>query len=760
MSYVIINVCKLAPEVIALHIMRFNQPATAWKEGLPIGNGRLAAMIWGDKHKDVIALNHEWLWRGVNRDRKVVPNADKLDYVRELLKDEKFFKATLFGNLYFGGDGGISGEQAGVDPYQPAGDLIFSIDNCDSYVGRSLDIEHGSAETSRLVEGCNVLSRFFADCESSLIYCSWHSQETFSGTLKLSRAADKYTKQVIKISANDSGKCIILDGEFLNGISFCITADIRTDGIFSDSESNLKIENATWLKCIVNIATSVKGIKEELSIYTAEFDFEKVYTMHCDSFSQMFNRTSFEIKGDEEYNNYCMEDRIARIKKGKRDNGISTLLYNFGRYLFIASTISGELPPNLQGKWNDMAEPPWDSDYHMNINLQMNHWLALPCQFNEGSLKFLTFLESFYDSAADAAKKLYNCRGIYMPLQTDAWGISTPEAFGWAVWVGCAPWMARHFWEHYTYNGDIGFLRNRAYPYFKKVAEFFEDYLVRDDNGVYQVMPSQSPENRFQSSGLIPVSLCVSAAMDVQLCYDAFSYAIDAAQILDIDLESVAIWKNIKNNLPKFGIGSDGRLLEWNDEKEEVQEELGHRHLSHLYGVYPSDLFTENVRTAEYEASRKSFDFRLKHGGGHTGWSRAWVAALMSRFNNPDGVYEHVTALLVDFATVSLLDLHPPGWFQIDGNLGIVAAINDSLLSFTNDKIHVMRAVPKEWDCGSISGLKAPGGHIIDLTWQNGKMETLTISIGFAKKAVLVLSGEEKELTGFEGDIVVLRNTL
>ena len=739
-----------------MNIMRFKKPATAWKEGLPIGSGRLAAMIWGDDKKDIIALNHEWLWRGVNRYRKVVPNADKLDFVRELLREGKFFKATLFGNLYFGGEGGFSGEKARVDPYQPAGDLIFSIDNCDAYAGRSLDIECGNVETSRLVGDYKVSSNFFADCKSSLLYCSWDSKGSFSGVLELFRTADIYTEWTVRTSDNASGKSITLDGGFFNGTSFCIAAEVRTDGKISDNGTNLRIENASRLECIVNIATSVKGIREELSMYTADFDFKKVYALHCDSFSQMFNRTSFEIKGDEEYNDYYMEDRIARIKSGNRDNGVSTMLYNFGRYLFIAATINGELPPNLQGKWNDLAEPPWDSDYHMDINLQMNHWLVEPCQLNEGALKFFDYLESFYESASAAARDLYNCRGIYMPIQTDAWGVSTPEAFGWAVWVGCAPWMARHFWEHYTYNGDIDFLKDRAYPYFKKVTEFFEDYLVKDDNGIYQIMPSQSPENRFQGSGFIAVALCVSAAMDVQLCYDAFSYAIDAAEILDVDSVNVTLWKNIRTNLPKFGIGSDGRLLEWNEDKEEVQDELGHRHLSHLYGVFPSDLFTDKVRTAEYEASRKSFDFRLKHGGGHTGWSRAWVAALMSRFNNPDGVYEHVTALLVDFATVSLLDLHPPGWFQIDGNLGIVGAINDSVLSFTNSKIHVMRAVPKEWSSGSISGIKAPGGHIIDLVWHNGKVKELVISIGFAEKAVLIIDGKEKEITGSVGERIVI----
>ncbi|MDR0731489.1 MAG: alpha-L-fucosidase, partial [Treponema sp.] len=407
-------------------------------------------------------------------------------------------------------------------------------------------------------------------------------------------------------------------------------------------------------------------------------------------------------------------------------------------------------------------DPPWDCDYHFDIKLEMNHWPAEPCNMGECDDKLLHYAESFYESGAKAAKSLYGCRGIYLPIQTDVWGVSTPESFGWAVWLGAAPWTAWHFWQRYIYSGDKDFLKNRAYRFFREVAQFYEDYLVEDEQGVFQIMPSQSPENTFAGAGHnLPVSIGISSAMDVQLCYDTLSYAIDAAESLNVDAEKVSKWKDIRQRLPPFGIGGDGRLLEWNEEKEEL--EPGHRHISHLYGIYPSELFTAEKRPAQYAAALKALEYRLSHGGGHTGWSRSWTAALMARFGKEDGFYEHYTALIKDFATMTLLDTHPMGgWtppvcFQIDGNFGGVAAVNEALVRCVDGKIHILPALPEAWPAGQIRGIKTPGGHTVDIVWNQGKAVSVDLTFGYAGEAVICVNNREQQVRGNPGSRIGIK---
>jgi len=382
----------------------------------------------------------------------------------------------------------------------------------------------------------------------------------------------------------------------------------------------------------------------------------------------------------------------------------------------------------------------------------MNYWMAEPANMPECAESLIKYVKSFMKSGQDAAQKLYGCRGIYLPITTDAWGISTPESFGCAVWIGAAPWIAQHLWWHYTYSGDKNYLRNTAYEFFTAVAEFYEDYLVEDEQGILQIMPSQSPENRFKGTGHFQVSIGVSAAMDVQLAYDAFKYAISAAEALKLDEDKVAKWKQLQSKLPEFKIGKDGRLLEWNDEMEE--QEPGHRHLSHLYGLYPSDLFTPEKRTEQYYAAIKSSHSRLSHGGGHTGWSRAWVSCLFARIGDSDRFYEHYTALIKDFATISLLDLHPPRIFQIDGNLGAVSAVIEAIVGYYDGKVHLIKALPKEWKNGYLNGIKVPGGHKINVKWQDGKVVELSVQIGYKGKVIIKKGDDEITVAGEIGQLI------
>jgi len=301
------------------------------------------------------------------------------------------------------------------------------------------------------------------------------------------------------------------------------------------------------------------------------------------------------------------------------------------------------------------------------------------------------------------------------------------------------------------------YLREKAYPFFRETALFYEDFLEEDENGILQIMPSQSPENRFKgATPFLSVGICASSANDVQLAYDALSYAINSAEALGVDAQSVQTWKQLRSKLPPFAIGSDGRLLEWNEEF--VEEQKGHKHFSHLYGLFPSDIFTPEARSKEYAAAVSAFRHRMAHQSGYTGWSRAWIANIMARIGDNEGFFTHLNELLRQFATKSLLDIHPSpvkagdDIFQIDGNFGMVSAVLEALVSCFDGKIHLLRALPECWPEGNIAGIKLPGGHTVSFAWQNGRLTHGMLTVGFARKAVLTAHGHELTLQGEPGE--------
>ncbi len=718
-----------------------------WMEGLPLGNGRLAAMLTGSDNTDILSLNHEWLWKGIYKDRDNISARHMLKPVRELIEKGDFYRATMLANTFFGGEsGGISGLPCRIDSYQPVGDLKLEFKNSNKFCKRQLDIINGVAETERLTEKGKVNAVYAAHAINKNIIC--HIDGETDIELSFLRETDESAFQKYEVS----DKSILYNCKFNRGTEFAVKIDYLTDAVTEVCDKSVRFSNGSYLTIFVNIATDVMGIEKELNAFSFDVnsDIKSCLVSHKKSFSEVMNGFSFKFDCDEV--DIPTDERIKNLKNGQKDDELTLLYYNYGRYLLVSSSLGADLPANLQGKWNASLTPPWECDYHFDINLQMNYWMAEAVNLADCVKPLISYCESFKEHGRKAAMDLYGCRGIYIPLSSDGWAKATVEHTGWGVWIGAAPWLARHFWEHYIYSCDKEFLSEHAYPFFKEIALFYEDYLVKDKDGIYQIMPSQSPENGFEGTGSIfEVSIGKSSAMDVQLAYDLLGYAVRSAEILKIDKDDAEKWSQIREKLPEFRVGSDGRLLEWDCERKETDP--GHRHLSHLYGVYPSDIFNEETNAEQFEAAKKSFDFRMKNGGGYTGWSRAWCACLCARFADSEKVYENISEMIKEFATASLLDLHPPGIFQIDGNLGAVAAVTEAAAQFVGGKLYLLKALPKQWGNGSIENLRVPGGHKISFVWESGVVKTVNITVGMAESLELCVNGKKIMVSGVCGDV-------
>ncbi len=682
-------------------------------EGLPVGNGRIAAMMLGRPEKLRVALNHEWMWRGENRFRELSDQSAHLSEVREALLKGDFLKGTELANRYFGGPGGVSGTHNREDPYQPVGDLWIETNagTAEEYV-RSLDLDTGLAETSFLSPSSGrICERLFVSCVDGCLVVETAAEKPCALAVSLNRVEDERCRIGY---ARDGENGLRMRGGFRDGICFEVAMRAFTDGVLTVGPTGITAERATRLLLFVQIVTDAKGDDPEKEmVFPVEADFDALFTRHAVRFAGLKGDARLAV--DVPDSDLPTDQRIRLFREGG-DPAIPLLYFEYGRYL-MASGSSGELPLNLQGKWNEELNPPWNADYHLDINLEMCYWFVETLGMERAADTLFHLIERYVPYGRVVAKRLYGCRGLDFGIQTDVWGRVTPEGCGWSVWLGAAPWLGQHLFMHWRYTKDEAFLRERCYPYLKEVAEFYEDYLIERDGQLW-IVPSQSPENRFEGTGDWPVSIGVNSAMDVELAMEALLSAAECAEALGVDKDRAARWRGMAGRLPQLGVDSIGRLNEWDQERVEV--EPGHRHFSHLYGLYPSQLFEPDSDL--WKAAERSLDERLSHGGGHTGWSRSWTACLMARLGRGEEAWRHFMALVGDFATVSLLDLHPPRIFQIDGNMGGTAAVCEMLMQSRRDELRLLPALPSAWKRGDVQNFRAQDGVCVSFRWEDGRL--------------------------------------
>lgn len=708
----------------------YRQPAADWCNGLPIGNGRLAAMVLGTCRTERLALNHEWLWQGTNRGRDVDAAAQHLPEVRRLLLQGEYEKGTELGNACFGGPGGISGRPNRVDSFQTAGDLFAEFRHRPFHgYTRELDLTtamvtvryngmrrdrawHRREYLAHLTEGL-ILARF--SCDGGPFDCTLWLDRTHDPACSLRRDA--------------TASSLRLEGQIRDGIAFMVQAELFVTGGAAEvlEGGKVAVTDAVEVLVAIDIGTSAQGRapREECAgrrLTTRAW--EELLRTHREEHRRHYGGLALHLPVPEP--DLPTDERLRLRRAGQPDPGLTLLYANYGRYLLCASSATATLPATLQGRWCEDLDPCWNSDLHQDVNLQMAYWGAEPGGLHAYTEALFQHLERQVPHGREAARKLYGCEGIWLPIQTDPWGRCTPESDGWAVWIGAAAWLSQHLWWHYEFDPDAAFLRDRAYPFLREVAAFYASYIIEDGQGGLLIVPSQSPENRFRNSGpRYPVSLCVNATMDVALARDALAHAAAAAGILGVDEAERRRWLDLHDRLPAPRLGSRGQLLEWNEEFEEV--EPGHRHISHLYGLYPGDQIDPDRTPGIFAAAMRSLEWRLAAKGGHTGWSRAWTACCFARAGRGNEALKHIEHLITDFATDSLLDLHPPRIFQIDGNLGGMAAVIEMLLQSYHGCIHLLPALPEAWPEGSVRGLRARGGFGVDLSWTGGTLQQATL---------------------------------
>ena len=465
---------------------------------------------------------------------------------------------------------------------------------------------------------------------------------------------------------------------------------------------------------------------------------------HLEDHQSLFNRVQFDLITDNTLQNQPTDKRLEAVKQGAIDLELQETLFHYGRYLLIGSSRAGTLPANLQGLWNPHINAPWNADYHLNINLQMNYWLANLTQLDELNGPLFDFVDRLIESGRETAEKNFGARGSFLPHATDLWAptwLRAPTAY-WGASFGAGGWMAQHYWQHYLFTQDLKFLKTRGFPAIEAVAQFYSDWLIEDKrDGTLISAPSTSPENRYLNAQGVPVASCLGSAMDQQVITEVFTNYLLATDALKIKNEGITTIRNqLKQLRPGFQLGSDGRILEWDREYEEL--EPGHRHMSHLYGFHPGDQISLSKTPKLFEAVRKTLDYRLDNGGAGTGWSRAWLINCAARLMDGAMAQEHIELLFQKSIYSNLFDAHPP--FQIDGNFGYTAGVAESLVqSHEPGILRLLPALPSNWSQGSIKGLKARGNIIVDLNWKNNSLQQIQLLAGHKTKKKLLYRDQQ-----------------
>lgn len=722
----------------------YRQPANIWDEALPIGNGRLGAMLFGGVAHERIQTNEESIFYGTTSDRNNPDALENLPKIRELIFAGKIKEAEELMVL------ALTGCPNGMHQYQCLGNIDIDYKGVDEYSDytRTLDIDNAIHRVEFISNGTKYTREALISAVDDCMVMHLRAEGEGKINLAIINSRERYFDGEKKIDTDG----ICLYGNLGKGgfdFSQIITAKSK-DGVVRNIGDRLLIEGASdaYIYFCADSSYHIAEDKLEEDILarlrrTMARDYEDIKSDHIADYKKYYDRVDFSLGDLSKFDAVPTDERIKASAETPADIGLSKLYFDFGRYLLISCSRPDGLPATLQGLWNEYMTPPWECKYTININLQMNYWPAEVCALPELHMPVFELLKKMVPNGRVTAKKMYGARGWMCHHNTDIHGDCAPQDT-WipgTYWVMGGAWMCTHIWTHYQYTQDQAFLEE-YFPIMREAAEFFVDFLVEKD-GYLVTCPSVSPENSFiLDNGEMGANI-YGVTMDNQILRDLFTECIEAAKILGVDDELNGQIIKMREKLIPTQIGPRGNILEWPEDFKEA--EPGHRHISHLYGLYPSNQINCIDTPELIDAAKKTLEFRLASGGGHTGWSRAWITNHYAKLWDGEEAYNNILKLFSNSTYLNMFDKHPP--FQIDGNFGVTAAIAHMLVQSDESRVFVMPAFPKAWSKeGHMRGLRLVDGGSIDIGWKDGKITECNIVFNNDATKTVYIDGRTAEV--------------
>ena len=740
----------------------YNQAATLWEEALPLGNGRLGAMVYGKPADETIQLNENTFWAGGPHNNINTAALASLPKIRSLITTGDHVAAEALAAKT------ITSQGANGMPYQSAGNLHLEFPAHTQYQNyyRDLDIANAVATTRYQVADVVYSREIFTSLADQVLVVKL----TASKPGKLSFKA--YLSHPAKAAFSTQNANTVLmqvqsaDHEGIKGqVQLGSLLQVQNSGgSLSQKDHQIQVKNADSVLLLVSMATNFVNYKDisadalkraQQYLDTAQQQFQRQpyqarKTAHSTLYKNYFDRVTLDL-GDSEFSTEPTDQRI-RLFAQRHDPELVSLYFQFGRYLLISSSQPGGQPANLQGLWNHRQDPPWDSKYTLNINAQMNYWPAEVTQLTELHQPFIQMIKELAVTGQQSAKTMYGARGWMTHHNTDIWRITGAVDYSWGSWPTSNAWLSQHLWQKYLYSGDRAYLAE-VYPVMKAAVQFFEDFLIESPDKQWLIVsPSMSPENAPKATG---TKIAAGVTMDNQLLFDLYSNTIAAATILNQDQNLLPGWQQILSRLPPMQIGQHHQLQEWLQDWDDPQDK--HRHISHLYGLYPSNQISPLRSPELFNAAKVTMEQR---GDPSTGWSMNWKINLWARLLDGDRAFklmrEQIKPALTADGKISesggtypnMFDAHPP--FQIDGNFGFTSGVAEMLAQSHDGAVHLLPALPQEWPNGAVTGLMMRGGFVLDMSWHNGQVCRLKIHSRLGGNLRLRSASPLPEVTAFK----------